>query len=106
MQFDHVGITTTESKPGEFFFEPNRVWITDHENHPYKVEWLRYEPDSEVIDTVKNNPHVGYIVDSISERSVGLIPLIEPFHVGDRRVAFFQTDDGVVLELIEVLTNN
>lgn len=103
MKFDHVGLTTTKSKPGETLFAPNRVWITDASVHPYNVEWLRYEPDSQVIDVVKNNPHIGYIVDSIDVRAEGLTLLIEPFMVGDRRVAFFQTDDGVVLELIEEL---
>ncbi len=101
MEFDHVGIVTMEKKPGEIFIEPTRVWITDFSKHPYRVEWLRYEPDSPVTGPVRQGPHVAYRVASIAEASQGLKVLLEPFDVGFAVVAFFQTPDGAVIELME-----
>jgi len=101
MEFDHVGIVTTEKKAGEIFIEPTRVWITDFSKHPYRVEWLRYEPDSPVTGPVRQGPHVAYRVPSIAEASRGLKVLLEPFDVGFAVVAFFQTPDGAVIELME-----
>ncbi len=101
MEFDHVGIVTTEKKPGEIFIEPTRVWITDFAKHPYRVEWLRYEADSPVTGPVRERPHVAYRVASIAEASQGLKVLLEPFDVGFAVVAFFQTPDGAVVEFME-----
>ncbi len=101
LQFDHVGIVTTEKKPGEIFIEPTRVWITDFAEHPYRVEWLRYEPDSPVTGPVRHGPHVAYRVESIAAASQGMKVLLPPFDVGFAVVAFFETSDGAVVELME-----
>ena len=101
MQFDHIGIVTTEKKAGEIFIEPTRVWITDFQKHPYRVEWLRYEPDTPVTGPVREMPHVAYRVESIAEASKGMKVLLEPFDAGIAVVGFYQTDDGAVVEFME-----
>ena len=103
MQFDHVGIVTTEKKPGEVFVPATRVWVTDHEKHPYHVEWLRFEPDSPVTGPLRKGPHIGYRVDSveaISEAGKGLAVLLEPFDAGFAVAGFYQTPDGAVVEFV------
>jgi hypothetical protein len=101
MQFDHIGIITIEKKPDEIFIEPTRVWITDFQKHPYRVEWLRYEPDSPVTGPVRELPHVAYRVDDIRAAAKGLKVLLEPFDVGFAVVAFYQTEDGAVVEFMK-----
>ena len=101
MQFDHIGIVTTEKKPDEIFIEPTRVWITDFQKHPYRVEWLRYEPDTPVTGPVREMPHVAYRVKSIEEAAQGMKVLLEPFDAGIAVVGFYQTDDGAVVEFME-----
>jgi hypothetical protein len=101
MQFDHIGIITTEKKTDEIFIEPTRVWITDFQKHPYRVEWLRYEPDSPVTGPVREVPHVAFRVDDIEVAAKGLKVLLEPFDVGFAVVAFYQTDDGAVIEFMK-----
>ena len=101
MQFDHIGIITTEEKPGQIFIEPTRVWITDFQKHPYRVEWLRYEPDTPVTGPVREMPHVAFRVQSIAETSKGMKVLLEPFDAGIAVVGFYETDDGAVVEFME-----
>ena len=101
MEFDHVGIVTTEKKPGEIFIAPTKVWITDFQKHPYRIEWLRYEPDTPVTGPVREGPHVAYRVKNIAEAARGMKVLLEPFDVGFAVVAFFQANDGAVIELME-----
>lgn len=100
MQFDHVGIVTAEKKAGETFVPATRVWRTDSQKHPFGVEWLRYEPDSPVTGPVRQMPHVAYRVDDIEAAAEGLEVLLEPFDVGPRIVAFYQTADGAVVEFV------
>jgi hypothetical protein len=101
MQFDHIGLITTEKKPGEKYVEATRVWVTDMEKHPFHVEWLRFEPDSPVTGPVRNMPHVAYRVDSISAAAKDLKVLLEPFNAGIATVGFYQSDDGAVVEFME-----
>ncbi|MCE5302962.1 MAG: hypothetical protein LLF97_07620 [Planctomycetaceae bacterium] len=103
MQFDHIGVVTTDKKPGERFVSATRVWVTDFQTHPFHVEWLRYEPDSPVKGPVRTMPHVAYRVDNIAKaaKAKNLKVLLEPFDGGIAKVGFFQTDDGAVVELME-----
>ena len=101
MRFDHIGIVTTEKKPGEGFVPATRVWRTDFQRHPFRVEWLRFEPDSPVPRPVREMPHVAYRVDDIQASAQGLEVLLEPFDVGPRIVGFYQTVDGAVVELVK-----
>ncbi len=101
-QFSHVGMITTEPKPGEVFIEATRVWITNFVDHPFHVEWLRFEPDSPVTGPVRNQPHVAYRVPQIEQAAGSLKVLLEPFEpLPGLRVAFFLTPDGAVVELME-----
>ena len=103
MQFDHIGIVTTQKQVGEVFVPATRVWVTDQERHPFHVEWLRFEPDSPVTGPLRTGPHIAYRVDSveaISEAGKGLEVLLEPFDAGFAVAAFYQTPDGAVIEFI------
>jgi len=102
MVFSHIGVITTEKKPGERFVPATRVWVTDFENHPFHVEWLRFEPDSPVTGPVRNMPHVAYKVDSIKEASKGMKELLAPFEAGIAIVGFYQSKDGAVVEFMEM----
>jgi hypothetical protein len=101
MQFEHIGIVTDQKKPGESFVPATRVWRTNYLEHPYRIEWLRFEPDSPVPGPVKEMPHVAYRVDDVVAAGRGLRVLIEPFDVGPRIVAFYQTSDGAVVEFVQ-----
>jgi len=101
LQFDHVGLIATEKKPGERFVAATKVWVTDIAAHPYRVEWLRFEPDSPVKGPVREQPHVAFRTDSIAAASRGLKVLIEPFDAGIARVGFYQTGDGATVEFME-----
>jgi len=101
MQFEHIGLIATKSKPGESFVDATRVWRTNYLEHPFRIEWLRYEPDSPVPDPVRLQPHVAFRVDDIETAARGLEVLLEPFDVGPRIVGFYQTEDGAVIELVK-----
>lgn len=93
---------TEEKQAGETFVEETRVWITDFVDHPYKIEWLRFEPDSTLTGPVRDQPHIAYKVDSIEEAAKGMEVLLEPFiPMEGLRVAFFLTDEGAVIEFME-----
>ena len=102
MVFSHIGIITDEKKSGERFVPATRVWVTNFQNHPFHVEWLRFEPDTPVTGPVRNMPHVAYEVDSIAEASKGMKELLAPFEAGIAVVGFYQSKDGALVEFMEM----
>ena len=101
MEFDHIGLITEQKHQGEVFVEATKVWVTDYKKHPYRIEWLRYEPDSPVSGPVRTQPHISFRVKDIDEASQGLKVLLEPFDVGFATVGFYQTKDNAVVEFME-----
>jgi hypothetical protein len=104
LDFDHMGMKATRKKEGENWVESTRVWVTNPKEHPFNIEWLRYEPDSPTPKEVMDRPHVAYRVSSIEEASKGLRTLIEPFEVGGfLKVGFYEYRDETVVEFMEYL---
>ncbi|NOZ20289.1 MAG: hypothetical protein GXP25_04285 [Planctomycetes bacterium] len=104
LEFDHVGIVTDEKKEGEVFIEATKVWVTDMNEHPYRVEWLRFEPDTEVTGPLRTQPHVAFRVKdkTIEEHMEGKNIVLEPFFAKENlRVGFIQTEDGALVEFME-----
>jgi catechol 2,3-dioxygenase-like lactoylglutathione lyase family enzyme len=103
-QFDHVGLPTDEKQPVEMYVKDTKVWVTNPLVHPYKVEYLRYEPDSPVTGAVRNLPHFAFRVEDLNEAiadSGGEI-VLGPFRPtgGEMRVVFV-VRDGAVFEFME-----
>ena len=95
---------TDQKKGDEIFIKSTRIWVTDFTKHPYRVEWLRSEPDSPVKGPVREKSHIAFEVDDLEKASRGLKVLLEPFEsVPGIRVGFYECDDGAVVELMEYL---
>jgi hypothetical protein len=99
--FHHIGLPTDTPQPGEYFVEDTRVWVTDPRQHRYKVEFLRFEPDSPVTGPVRDLPHVAYRVDDLPAALAGENVLIEPFNPSPNFTVAFVLKDGAVIEFMK-----
>jgi hypothetical protein len=101
-KFDHIGIVTTKKQPSASWVEATRVWVTSPREHPYNVEFLRFEPDTPLSGPMVTDPHVAYRVDDLEGAIEGHEVVLEPFDSapGFMRVAFVMAD-GALVELME-----
>jgi hypothetical protein len=107
--FHHIGLPALDQAtpiPGESWVEENRCWVTDPLDHPQRIEWLRYAPDSPVDPAFQQSPHICYIIDSLDEAIDGREIVLAPFEPGDPPFgrAAFVWEDGVVVEYIQLYT--
>jgi hypothetical protein len=99
--FHHAGVITDEKQPGESYVAATKVWVTDPLQHPYRIEYLRFEPDSPVSGPVRDLPHFAYRVADLDAEIAGKDVLLGPFEaMPGLRVVFVQVDGGV-LEFME-----
>ncbi len=102
--FDHVGIPTDEKQSGEMYVAATKVWVTDPARHPYKVEYLRFEPDSPVSGPLRELPHVAFRVDDLDTAIEGAENVLARFQATDTLRVAFVLRDGAVFEYMESST--
>jgi hypothetical protein len=101
LEFDHIGIPAREKREGMRYLESKRLWLTSPGDHPFRVEWLWYEPESPEHELVRLLPHVAYRVRSLEEAMQGHPVIAEPFDVFDEvRVSFVEVD-GAPVEFVQ-----
>jgi catechol 2,3-dioxygenase-like lactoylglutathione lyase family enzyme len=100
-RYHHIGIPTTEAKPGETHLKHLKLFVVSHEKSEFGVEWMRFEADAEVPDLVRQVPHVAFEVADLTSELAGREILIPPNSPSDGvRVAFI-VENGVPIELLE-----
>ena len=99
-EFDHVGLPTDERQPGEMYVPETKVWVTDPKAHPYRVEFLRFEPDSPVKSPVRDLPHMAFRVDDLEKAIEGEQILLGPFNATEALRVVFILKDGAVIEFM------
>ena len=97
-QFHHCGVVTDQKQPGEVYVQATKVWVTDPEKHPYRIEFLRFEPDTPVTGPVRNRCHMAYTVDDMAEAMRGRKVLLGPFDALEGLKVVFVEEDGAVIE--------
>jgi hypothetical protein len=102
-RFDHIGVVTTEKKARESWVEATRVWVTSPRDHPFNVEFIRFEPESPVTGPLRTQPHVAYRVEDVHRAIEGHTVVLEPFPPGpaDFLTVAFVDVDGALVEFMQ-----
>ncbi|MBE3123881.1 MAG: hypothetical protein IMZ65_03680 [Planctomycetes bacterium] len=101
--YHHIGVPSKLKRPGETYLEAGKIYITNPDDHPYRFEFLRFEPGSPLPDVLQRGQHVAFTVDDIQAALQGETVIMPPFDpMPSLRVAFI-LKDGVVLELMQQL---
>jgi len=102
MRFNHVGIPTTESFPGEIPVPHLKITVSDHQDNPYGIQWQRYWDDAPYPELVKTVPHVAFEVDDLAAALDGQEVIIEPNSPSPGVLVAFVVVNGAPVELMEI----
>jgi len=102
IRYHHLGIPTTEARPGERYLPEYRVHVSGYETSPYRIEWMRFEEDCPLPDLVQQVPHVAFEVDDLEAALEGRQVLIEPNSPSPGVLVAFVVDDGAPVELMQI----
>lgn len=100
-QFHHVGIPTSTKRANETYLEGAKLYITDPEASPYRIEWLRYEPGSPLPQRLQTEPHIAFMVEDLEAAMKGKEVLIPPFVPMPGLVVGFVIEDGALIEFMQ-----
>ncbi|MBX7258659.1 MAG: hypothetical protein K1Y02_20020 [Candidatus Hydrogenedentes bacterium] len=100
-QFHHFGVPTNVKSDGETYIDGAKVYVTNPEAHPYRVEFLRFDADSPMPKDVCSQPHAAFIVPSLDKALEGQNVIIPPFDATDKLRCAFIKDGAAIIELME-----
>jgi hypothetical protein len=102
MAYLHTGIPVFDKQDDMIFIEPLKVWITDADKHPYKIEWLYFEPDSPMAAAIQDETHVAHSVENIEKALEGKSVLWPVTTFPNMKIAFVY-DDGLPVEYVQLI---
>jgi hypothetical protein len=102
LRFHHLGIPTSQSRPGERYVPEFGMHVSGYETSPFRIEWMRFDEDSPLPDLVQQVPHVALEVDDLEAAIDGREILIEPNSPAPGVTVAFVVDDGAPVELMQI----
>ena len=101
LKYHHIGIPTKLKRPGETYLPRFKMYVSGYEESPYKIEWMRFEPDCPLPSLVKDLPHVAFVVDNLAEAIKGKNVIVEPNRPSSGIQVAFIEDNGAPVELLQ-----
>ncbi len=75
--------------------------VSDHENNPFGIQWMRFWPDAPYPELVKTIAHVAFEVENLEESLKGQKIIIYPNSPDDGLTVAFIEVNGAPVELME-----
>jgi hypothetical protein len=101
-RYHHLGIPTSIVRPDERYLPELGMHVSGYECSPFRIEWMRFEPDSPVPDLVQRVPHVAFEVDDLEAALEGREVLIEPNSPSPGVLVAFVVENGAPVELMQI----
>lgn len=100
-RYHHLGIPTSTPRPNERYIPHLKIYVSGFDTSPYGIEWMRFEPDCQISELVRNAPHIAFEVDDLDTALAGQTLISEVSSPSDGvRVAMI-IDNDAPIELIE-----
>lgn len=99
---NHFGIPTDEKKPGAVFNEGLKVWLTDFNNSPNRIEFLKFEEGSCLPELIQKTAHIAYEVPCLKTALEGAKVIFGPAVCDEHLTIAFIEEEGIALELMEI----
>ncbi|MBR4751277.1 MAG: hypothetical protein IK077_05920 [Thermoguttaceae bacterium] len=100
LRYSHIGIPVKD-RDLPIYLEACKVHINDFNDHPYAVEWLKFEEGSPFPEILQKQAHIAYECDDLEEAMKGLKVLVEPFDAAPGLKCAFVEADGLGIELMQ-----
>ena len=101
-EYMHIGIPVTNKKPGMNYVEAMKIWVSNPDDHDYKIEYVKFEEGTPFPEVMHRAPHVAFKVDDIEKHLKDADETIfAPTEIGPGVRIAFAIKDGAIIELYE-----
>lgn len=100
-RFHHIGIPTTEVRPGERYSPTFKMYTSGGEDNEFRVQYHRFEDDSPLHPLLKTKTHVAFQVDCLNDAIEGKHVVLGPYEPFKGFKVAIIIEDEAPIELIE-----
>jgi hypothetical protein len=101
-KYNHFGVPTSTKHENETHYGDMKLYGTSPDDHPYAVEFLRFEEDCTMPKEIQTMCHTAFEVDDLDEAIKGFKVVLEPVAIADNLKIAFVMDDQALLELMQI----
>lgn len=101
-RYNHLGVPVAAPLPGMVYLEAYDVWVSDHRDNPFGIQWMCYGPACDLPELVKRRPHVAFEVEDLAAALEGRRVLIAPNSPSPGVTVAFVEEGGEPVELMEL----
>jgi hypothetical protein len=80
-----------------------KMYSSGYESSPYRIEWMRFEPDCPLPEIVQIIPYIAFEVDDLTEALKNKKVNIEPNSTSDGIQVAFIVDNSAPVELMQYI---
>ncbi|TWU39712.1 hypothetical protein [Novipirellula artificiosorum] len=102
----HIGIPTDRVIEGMAYLEEAGVHVSDPDQSPNRIEWLRFEDQSGMPEMLKTMPHIAYRVDDLAAELKDAEMLLDPFTPMEGVTVAFVIEEGAPIEFLQIEESN
>jgi hypothetical protein len=99
-KYDHFGVPIKEKRQGMIYFPEYKVWCSDYEKDPLRIEWIFFEKETPMHPLIQTLSHVCFLVEDIEKAVLGKKVLLKPSYYHGYHMAFIE-EQGVPIEFIQ-----
>ena len=100
-EFHHFGVPTSVKGENETYIEGAKVYVTDPEANPFRIEFLRFEGETPMQPEISQGAHAAFLVNSLDEAMAGRTVIVPPFDATEELRCAFIMDGDAVIEVME-----
>ena len=101
LKYHHFGIPTDVTRPEDEYLAEYKTYASGYRQNPYGVEWMRFEPSSQLSEVVKTIPHVAFVVDNLEAAIADKVLLGEPNSPSKGVTVAMIIDNGAPVEFLQ-----
>lgn len=100
-KLSHFGVPTSVVKEGENYSADMKLFLTNYEESPNRVEFLRFEADSQMPELLKTHAHIAYVVEDLEAEMEGKPVVLPITKLSDELTIAFIEEEGIAIELMK-----
>jgi hypothetical protein len=100
-KYHHIGIPVFNPIPGEQHIPHLGIYVKGFSSSPYGIEFMRFEPHSQVHELVKTVPHIAFVVEDLIKALQGKELLYEVNSPSPGLKVAMIVHNGAPIELME-----
>jgi hypothetical protein len=101
-KYHHFGISTNLKKRNTFYLKDYKLYYSDHQANPFRIQWMKYDADCKLPNVVQKISHVAFQVNDLEEAIKHKKVIIEPNSPSKGVLVAFIEENGAPIEFLQI----